>query len=73
MSLQKYEIIFKFFVNCPILNKFGVSRQIVEKVPNLRFLENNFGGSALMHTDRRTGGHGEAYRRFLQVGEGAQK
>ena len=26
-----------------------------------------------MQADSRTGGHGEAYRRFLQVGEDAQK
>jgi len=36
---------FNVFVNCPILNKFGVPRQILEKAPNLRFHENNFGES----------------------------
>lgn len=45
VAAKNMKYFFNVFVNCPILNKFGVPRQILEKAPNLRFHENNFGES----------------------------
>jgi len=51
----------------PILTKFGLSRQMIVEVPNIKFLKNSSSGSradAWGQADRQTEREDEAYRRF---------
>ena len=71
---QRYEKILVLHINCPILTKFRVSRQIFVKVLGSKLYENLSSGSRADtggQTDRQQNRYDEASLRLLPLDESA--